>query len=60
MTIDWLPESGTRLSIGGQQKGATCRARIFYRALLKIWLGNEPAQDDLKQALLGKSVLTYP
>ena len=25
----------------------------FYRALLKIWLGDKPVQDDLKKALLG-------
>lgn len=55
VTIDWLPESGTRLSIGGQQKGSDLPGEDFYRALLKIWLGNEPAQDDLKQALLGKA-----
>ena len=25
----------------------------FYRALLRIWLGDHPVQDDLKKALLG-------
>jgi hypothetical protein len=25
----------------------------FYRALLRIWLGDNPVQDDLKKALLG-------
>ena len=54
VVIDWLPESGTRLTINGQVKGKDIAGEDFYRALLKIWLGNKPVQDDLKQALLGK------
>ena len=53
--IDWIPESGTRLSVNGQVKGKDIAGEDFYRALLKIWLGNKPVQDDLKQALLGKA-----
>ena len=53
--IDWLPESGTQLLVGGQAKGTPIAGEDFYRALLKIWIGTKPVQDDLKQALLGKS-----
>ena len=53
--IDWLPESGTQLLVGGQAKGTPIAGEDFYSALLKIWIGNKPVQDDLKQALLGKS-----
>lgn len=53
--LDWLPESGTRLTVNGQIKGKDIAGEDFYRALLKIWLGGKPVQDDLKQALLGKS-----
>ncbi len=53
--LDYLPESGTRLSLNGQQRGADIPGEDFYRALLRIWLGDKPAQDDLKNALLGKS-----
>lgn len=53
--IDWIPESGTRLSVNGQTKGQDIAGEDFYRALLKIWLSNKPVQDDLKQALLGKT-----
>jgi len=52
--IDWLPESGTRLSIGGQKRGEDIPGEDFYQALLRIWLGDKPAQDDLKDALLGR------
>ncbi len=54
ITIDWQPESGTRLNFDGKQLGRDIAGEDFYRAILKIWLGSRPAQDDLKDALLGK------
>lgn len=53
--LDWLPETGTRLTFNGAQKGADIPGEDFYRALLRIWLGDKPAQDDLKEQLLGKA-----
>ncbi|MBI5899280.1 MAG: chalcone isomerase family protein [Rhodocyclales bacterium] len=53
--LDWLPETGTRLTFNGAQKGADIAGEDFYRALLRIWLGDKPAQDDLKEQLLGKA-----
>ena len=53
--IDWIPETGTRLTVNGQAKGKDISGEDFYQALLKIWLGKKPVQDDLKQALLGKA-----
>lgn len=56
--FDWLPEVGggvTRLSINGEKKGDDLAGEDFYRAVLKIWLGDKPVQDDLKEHLLGKS-----
>lgn len=53
VALDWLPGSGTRLSFNGQPIGKDIAGDDFYRALLKIWLGNRPAQGDLKEALLG-------
>jgi len=52
--IDWLPDSGTRLTVNGQVVGSDIAGEDFYRAILKIWLGSKPVQGDLKQALLGK------
>lgn len=53
ITLDWLPESGTRLSVGGRTTGRDIAGEDFYRALLRIWLGPRPVQNDLKQGLLG-------
>lgn len=51
--LDFLPESGTRLQFNGAPRGKDIPGEDFYRGLLKIWLGQEPAQEDLKEALLG-------
>lgn len=55
VNLDWLPGTGTRLSFNGTQKGSDIAGEDFYNALLRIWLGDKPAQDDLKDKLLGKS-----
>jgi len=52
--IDWLPDSGTRLTVNGRVVGTDIAGEDFYKAILKIWLGSKPVQGDLKQALLGK------
>lgn len=52
ITLDYLPASGTQISVNGGARG-TIAGGMFHRALLKIWLGEEPVQADLKQQLLG-------
>jgi len=52
ITLDYLPETGTRVSINGQIKGSI-PGEEFYSALLEVWLGKEPADSDLKEAMLG-------
>jgi len=56
--LDWLPELGSgavRLTVNGEKKGEDIAGEDFFRALLKIWLGDKPIQDDLKDNLLGKA-----
>lgn len=55
IVFDWLPERGTVLTINGQQKGGDIAGEDFYAALLKVWLGDDPVQNDLKRGLLGKA-----
>lgn len=53
--IDYLPDSGTRLSLAG--KVLTTQdipGADFYRALLAIWLGDKPSDRGLKRDLLGQ------
>jgi hypothetical protein len=50
--LDYLPDQGTQVWIKGKLKG-TVAGEDFSRALLKIWLGTEPADTGLKEAMLG-------
>lgn len=52
--IDYIPGKGTEVRINDQLRGKIPGAD-FYRALLRVWLGRKPADEDLRQALLGQS-----
>jgi len=52
ITIDYLPGTGTRITINGSDQG-TVPGADFRRAMWRIWLGEHPADADLKQAMLG-------
>jgi hypothetical protein len=53
-TFDYVPGTGTTVTIAGQVKG-TIPGVDFMRALWGIWLGDEPADSHLKDQLLGAS-----
>lgn len=55
IVFDWIPEKGTILTINGQMKGKEIPGEDFANALLRVWLGDDPVQNDLKQGLLGKA-----
>lgn len=52
ITLDYLPGVGTQIAINGTLRG-TIAGSEFNRAILRIWLGKNPAQKDLKQDMLG-------
>jgi len=52
INLNFIPTTGTRIVINGKSKG-TVEGDDFFIALLKIWLGEEPADSDLKVAMLG-------
>ena len=54
-TIDWLPGVGTVISIKGKPYGEPFKEPEFFNALLRIWLGPNPPDWKLKDALLGKA-----
>lgn len=53
MTLDYIPEEGTTLLINDKPKG-TIPGADFNTAMLRIWLGPNPPNDDLKKGMLGK------
>ena len=57
-SIDWVPGVGTVVWVDGKVQGEPIKEPEFYSALMKIWLGNSPADARLKDALLGKASAT--
>lgn len=50
--LDYLPDTGTRVTVNGSLRGLISGGE-FYTALLKVWLGEHPVQENLKLKLLG-------
>jgi hypothetical protein len=50
--LDYLPGTGTRVTINGVERGVVEGAEVN-RALLKIWLGSKLVEESLKNELLG-------
>ena len=56
--IDYVPNVGSIIAINGKPAIEPIKEPEFFNALMKIWLGNSPADAQLKDALLGKSANT--
>lgn len=54
LTTDWVPGTGTVMQVNGKKIADPLPDIAFYNALLKIWLGDKPADSKLKQAMLGE------
>lgn len=52
IVLDFNPGAGTRITVNGDAKGVIAGDE-FYGALLRIWLGDRPAEESLKKAMLG-------
>ena len=54
-TTDWIPGTGTVITVKGKVQGEPFKEPEFFNALMRIWLGPNPADWKLKETLLGKS-----
>jgi hypothetical protein len=52
--VDYVPGVGTTVLVNGKVTADPIKEPEFYSALLRIWLGERPADSALKDALLGK------
>ena len=52
--VDYVPGVGTTVVVNGKPTAEPIKEPEFYNALLRIWLGEKPADSGLKDALLGK------
>jgi hypothetical protein len=46
-------DGATRISLNGQAKGQAIAGEDFYAAVMRIYIGEHPADRDLKEGLLG-------
>ncbi|WEF31977.1 chalcone isomerase family protein [Pseudoduganella chitinolytica] len=53
LLVDWVPGTGTVCTLNGRKIGETVQDVAFYNAILRIWLGENPADNSLKPKLLG-------
>jgi hypothetical protein len=51
LTLDFV-DGGTKVALNGEARGVI-PGEAFNSALTRIWLGDKPAQGDLKKAMLG-------
>lgn len=55
LTVEWLPGVGTTLYVKGKPEVGPFKEPGFFNAMAKIWLGSNPADHLLKDALLGQA-----
>lgn len=51
--VDYVPGVGSTVLLNGKPIGEVIKEPEFFSSLLRIWLGDKPADDALKEALLG-------
>ncbi|MES2297306.1 MAG: chalcone isomerase family protein [Pseudomonadota bacterium] len=52
--LDWIPGVGTQCQLNDKKIGEVMPDIAFYNAVLRIWLGDKPADSSLKPRLLGE------
>jgi len=52
---DWVPSSGTVITVNGKPVVEPLPDALFYTAILRIWYGDKPAEVSLRAALLGEA-----
>ena len=52
---DWIPGTGMVVTVKGKVQGEPFKEIEFFNAFSRIWLGPNPADWKLKDALLGKA-----
>ena len=49
--FEYLPDSGTRVTVNGQPRGTAIPGEDFFTAVLRVWIGDKPVDGDLKKGL---------
>jgi hypothetical protein len=51
--VEYAPDTGTRIVVDGQPRGEPIPGAAFFTALLRVWIGDKPADAALRKAMLG-------
>jgi chalcone isomerase-like protein len=54
IALEYVPGSGTRITVDGAAKAPPIAGEDFYAALLRVWIGERPVDASLKKAMLGQ------
>lgn len=60
LDLDWIPGTGTQCYLNGKKIGEVTPDIVFYNSVLKIWLGDKPADNKLKTNLLAGAAVKKP
>jgi hypothetical protein len=53
IALDFVPGAGTAVVVNDAPQGKPIPGEDFYAALLRIWIGQKPVQEDMKKGFLG-------
>ena len=53
VNFEYTPQDGTRVTVNGVTRGPLIPGADFYAAVLRVWLGETPADAELKKGMLG-------
>lgn len=53
INFEYTPQDGTRVTVNGVTRGPLIPGADFYAAVLRVWLGETPADAGLKKGMLG-------
>jgi Chalcone isomerase-like len=51
--FEFLPDTGTQVTVNGKLKGSVIPGDDFFTSVLRIWLGEKPVDASLKKGLMG-------
>ena len=59
-SVEYAPNAGTSVLVNGKVMGEPIKEPEFFTGLLRIWLGQKPADAALRDALLGQRPAPRP
>ncbi len=53
INFEFSPDAGTRIVVNGKPRGSAIAGEDFFEAVLRVWIGDNPVDSDLKKGMLG-------